>query len=121
MSAAESSTAEVPRIAGSSQAAEKDEGVTTAIGGNVGAVWRAWWTWSPGNGTHNLQIAWNVIGIDSTVVITASEIDGNGNRFVGGAPFQVSSIAPGNGVVTFRINIGWGSPLPMRTDVLVFN
>ncbi|WP_331743629.1 hypothetical protein [Kitasatospora sp. NBC_01300] len=120
MAAAESSSIEVPRIESSSQPAERDQGLA-AIGGNVGAVWRGWWTWTPGNGTFNLQIAWNVIGIDSTVVITASEIDSNGNRFVGAAPFQVSSIAPGNGVVTFKINIGWGSALPMRTDVLVFN
>ncbi|MFD4393522.1 hypothetical protein [Kitasatospora sp. NPDC058397] len=120
MAAAESSSIEVPRIASSSQPADRDQGLA-AIGGNVGAVWRGWWTWTPGNGTFNLQIAWNVIGIDSTVVITASEIDGNGHRFVGAAPFQVSSIAPSNGLVTFKINIGWNSPLPMRTDVLVFN
>ncbi|MEE1738790.1 hypothetical protein [Streptomyces sp. BE147] len=120
MAAVESSATEVPRIASSSQAADRDQGLA-AIGGNVGAVWRAWWTWTPGNGTFNLQLPWNVIGINSTVVITASEIDGNGNRFVGGAPFQVSSIAPSNGLVTFKINIGWSSPLPMRTDVLVFN
>lgn len=60
-----------------------------------------------------------MIGINPTVVITASGIDGDGNRFAGGAHFQVSSIAPGNGVVTFRIDIGWDSPLPTRTDVLV--
>ncbi|MFJ3216512.1 hypothetical protein ACIPLC_11390 [Kitasatospora sp. NPDC086801] len=120
MGATESSATEVPRIASSSQAAERDHSLA-AIGGNVGAVWRGWWTWTPGNGTFNLQIDWNVIGIDSTVVITASEIDGNGHRFVGAAPFQVSSIAPGNGVVTFKINIGWSSPLPMRTDVVVLN
>ncbi|RKT08700.1 hypothetical protein BX285_7064 [Streptomyces sp. 1114.5] len=119
MSAAELSASEVPQIASSSQSTDQHQGL--AIGGNVGAVWRGWWTWTPGNGTFNLQIPWNVIGIDSTVVITASEIDANGNRFVGAAAFQVSSIAPGNGVVTFKINIGWGSPLPMRTDVAVFN
>ncbi|MFJ9694778.1 hypothetical protein [Kitasatospora sp. NPDC101183] len=97
-----------------------DQGLTQ-IGGNVGAVWRAWWTWTPSHGVFNLQLPWNVIGIDSTVVITASEIDGNGHRFVGAAPFQVSSIAPANGIVTFKINIDWGSSIPMRTDVLVFN
>lgn len=122
MAAAESSATLVPRIVSSSQDTERDQGQGLAqIGGNVGAVWRAWWTWSPGNGTFNLQLPWSVIGVDSTVVVTASEIDANGNRFVGSAAFQVSSIAPGNGVVTFKINIGWNSPLPMRTDVLVFN
>ncbi|MEU1290147.1 hypothetical protein [Kitasatospora sp. NPDC005856] len=120
MAANEPTASQVPQIAGSLQSAGQDQHLA-AIGGNVAAVWRGWVTWSPGNGTFNLQIPWNVIGIDSTVVITASEIDSNGNRFVGGAPFQVSSIAPGNGVVTFKISIGWNSPLPMRTDILVFN
>ncbi|MFJ9843574.1 hypothetical protein ACIRYZ_24575 [Kitasatospora sp. NPDC101155] len=120
MAATEATASDAPQIAGHSQPTRQDQGLA-AIGGNVGAVWRAWWTWTPSNGTFNLQLPWNVIGIDSTVVITASEIYSNGNRFVGGAAFQVSSIAPGNGIVTFKINIGWGSPLPMRTDVLVFN
>ncbi|MBD0675636.1 hypothetical protein [Streptomyces sp. CBMA156] len=120
MTTVEPSASRAPQIADNSQPTTRGEGLA-AIGGNLGAVWRAWWTWSPGNGTFNLQIPWNVIGTDSTVVITASEIDSNGNRFVGAAPFQVSGIAPGNGTVTFKISIGWGSPLPMRTDVLVFN
>lgn len=120
MAASEPTASQVPQITGSLQSADQEQHLA-AIGGNVGAVWRGWATWSPGNGTFNLQISWNVIGIDSTVVITASEIDSNGNRFVGAAPFQVSSIAPGNGVVTFKISIGWNSPLPMRTDILVFN
>ncbi|MEV4339806.1 hypothetical protein [Streptomyces sp. NPDC049590] len=120
MSTAEASASATPVITGSSQSSDQGAGLA-AIGGNVTAVWRGWWTWSPGNGTWNLQVAWNVIGVDSTVVITASETDGNGNRFVGDAAFQVSSIAAANGVATFKINIGWGSPLPMRTGVVVFN
>ncbi|MFJ7913160.1 hypothetical protein [Kitasatospora sp. NPDC096204] len=120
MAAAEPTASQVPQITGALQSTDTEQHLAD-IGGNVGAVWRGWVNWSPGNGTFNLQISWNVIGINSTVVITASEIDANGNRFVGAAPFQVSSIAPGNGVVTFKINIGWNSPLPMRTDILVFN
>ncbi|WP_030062126.1 hypothetical protein [Streptomyces novaecaesareae] len=120
MAATESSASAVPQIVSSSPSADRAES-PAAIGGNVGAVWRGWSTWTPANGTFNLQIPWNVIGTDSTVVITASEIDANGHRFVGSAAFQVSSIAPGDGVVTFKINIGWGSPLAMRTDILVLN
>ncbi|MFE6054882.1 hypothetical protein ACFQ6N_29360 [Kitasatospora sp. NPDC056446] len=120
MAAAESSASGAPQITGGSQPAGPAQGLA-AIGGNVGALWRGWWTWTPGNGTFNLQIPWDVIGTDSTVIVTASEIDGNGHRFVGSAPFQVSSIAPANGVVTFKIAIGWNSPLPMRTDVTVLN
>ncbi|MFB7911503.1 hypothetical protein [Kitasatospora sp. NPDC056076] len=120
MTAVESSASEIPQIAGHSQPTGHGQDLA-AIGGNVGTVNRAWWTWTPSHGTFNLQLSWNVIGIDSTVVITASEIDSNGNRFVGAAAFQVSSIAPGNGIVTFKIDIAWGSSLPMRTDVVVLN
>ncbi|MFF9644058.1 hypothetical protein [Kitasatospora aureofaciens] len=120
MTATESSASEIPQIADHSQPTIHSEDLAD-VGGNVGAVWRAWWTWTPAHGIFNLRLPWNVIGINSTVVITASEIDSNGNRFVGAAAFQVSSIAPGNGEVTFKINIDWGSSLPMRTDVLVFN
>ncbi|MFH8386751.1 hypothetical protein ACH4E7_38535 [Kitasatospora sp. NPDC018058] len=120
MAIANVSATQAPEITVASEPAGR-EGRLAEIGGNVGSVWRGWWTWGPGNGTWNLRIPWNVIGVDSTVVITASEIDANGNRFVGDAAFQVSSIAPGNGVVTFKVDIAWGSPLPMRTDVVVFN
>ncbi|MER6302966.1 hypothetical protein ABT247_25895 [Kitasatospora sp. NPDC001539] len=120
MTATGSSASEIPQIALQSQPALHGQNLAD-VAGNVGSVWRSWWTWTPAHGIFNLQIHWNVIGIDSTVVITASEIDSNGNRFVGAAALQVSSIAPGNGVVTFKINIDWGSSLPMRTDVLVFN
>ncbi|MFI6156850.1 hypothetical protein ACIBCA_29680 [Kitasatospora sp. NPDC051170] len=120
MTAVESSASGLPQISGGSHPDSTDhQGL--AIGGNVGAVWRGWWTWTPSHGVFNLQIPWNVIGVDSSVVITASEIDANGHRFVGAAALQVSSIAPANGVVTFKINIDWGSSLPMRTDVVVFN
>ncbi|MFD5434891.1 hypothetical protein ACFWJ4_22410 [Kitasatospora sp. NPDC127067] len=120
MAASEPTASRVPQITGGLQSAGGEQHLAD-VGGNVGAVWRGWVMWGPGNGTFNLQIPWNVIGIDSTVVITASETDSNGNRFVGAAPFQVSSIAPGNGVVTFKISIGWNSPLTMRTDILVLN
>ncbi|MCD9146095.1 hypothetical protein [Streptomyces albireticuli] len=110
----------VPQVANTGRvSARADAGVP--IGGNVIAAWRSWWTWTPGNGTHNLQISWNVIGKNSTVFIIASEIDSHGTRFVAAAPIRVSSVAPGNGVVNFKIHIEWNKPIPMRTDVMVFN
>lgn len=106
-----------PRIADSGDVAD----AVAAIGGNVNDIWRSWWTWSASFGTHNLQLPWGVIGVNSTVVIIASEIDANGTRFIGAAPIRASSIAPGAGVVNFKIHIEWNSPIRMRTDVLVFN
>ncbi|MFD4629067.1 hypothetical protein ACFVYR_04090 [Streptomyces sp. NPDC058284] len=120
MSTVKAADAVTPRVTRSKQDAARGASAE-AVGGNVGAVWRGVWWWGPGNGTWNLTIPWNVINANSTVVITASEVDGNGTRFVGSAPFDVSSIAPQAGQVVFKINIGWGSAIPMRTDVLVFD
>ncbi|MGW6460083.1 hypothetical protein ACWF94_29845 [Streptomyces sp. NPDC055078] len=116
-----SNASAVPQIVGGREAPDQSEGAVAQIGGNLAAAWRSWWFWGPGNGTHNLQLPWSVINPNSTVVIEAAEIDGNNVRFVGAAPFTILTIAPGNGIVTFKINIGWNSPIPMRTDVLVFN
>ncbi|KUF19451.1 hypothetical protein [Streptomyces silvensis] len=111
----------VPQLEEAAQEADRAGQETQEIGGNLVAAWRFWRTWTPGNGTWDLQIPLNVINPNSTVVITAAQVDGNGNRFVGPAPIDVLNTAPGNGVVTFKINIGSGVPIPMRTDVLVFN
>lgn len=111
-------TEESPQVVST---AEAESQALAEISGNATSLWRSWWTWSPGKGTWDLDINWSVIGVNSMVIITASELDANGNRFVGAAPFTVSSIAPRNGAVRFKINIGWDSPLPFRTDVLVIN
>ncbi|KPI19721.1 hypothetical protein OK074_7797 [Actinobacteria bacterium OK074] len=108
---------DLPAATSTSTGADVAAAVTV---GNVSTAWRAWWTWTPSYGTWNLQLPWSVITANSTVVMTVSEIDAAGNRFVASAPFQISSIAPANGLVTFKVNIGWTSPIPMRTDVLVF-
>lgn len=92
-----------------------------AIGGNVAELWRGWVNWGAFNGWVNFRINWSVINANSTVIITASETDANGVRFVGAAPFTVTSIAPGAGFVVVKINIGWGSPLRIRTDLVVVN
>ncbi|MEU6994526.1 hypothetical protein ABZ953_28195 [Streptomyces sp. NPDC046465] len=120
MTTVKAGDAVAPQLVRSTQE-EAQDGRVEAVGGNVGEVWRAAWWWGPGNGTWNLPIDWSVINPNSTVIITASEVDGNGVRFVGSAAFDVSSIAPRNGQVIFKINIGWGSAIPMRTDVLVIN
>ncbi|GGR86338.1 hypothetical protein GCM10010252_26260 [Streptomyces aureoverticillatus] len=93
------------------------------IGGNLRAAWRGWSLWTPSYGTHRLKIDWGVIEIDSTVVMEVCEISPSaGNtRFIGDAGLNIWGIAPGQGVVHFGVYIGWESPIPMRTDILVFN
>ncbi len=93
-----------------------------AIGGNVTDVSRGWVTWAnPANGWVNFRVNWNIITVNSMVVVTASETDGNGVRFIGAAPFTVTSIAPAAGFVVVKINIAWDTPLRIRTDLLVVN
>ncbi|MHB9863596.1 hypothetical protein [Streptomyces sp. YIM S03343] len=93
-----------------------------AITGNVADISRGWVVW---NGTFNgwvdFRINWNIINPNSTVIVTASEIDANGVRFIGAAPFTVTSIAPAAGFVVAKINIAWDSPLRIRTDLAVLN
>ncbi len=93
--------------------------------------------------TAQFNYNWGAIRHDSFVVITASE----GNppdgkifdptrpvRFVGSAHFQVSSVAPHDGGVTFWVIIGdakaitsgnffnwWIDPLNLWTDITVFD
>lgn len=96
--------------------------------------WRHFWGRKK-TGIFNFQ--WDIINVRSNVVITASEGQpdalGNPNRFVGAAHFQVSSVAPHSGGVTFWVIIGdaravhdgffnwWIDPLPLWTEITVFD
>jgi hypothetical protein len=93
--------------------------------------------------TAQFTYNWGLIQHDSYVVITASEGDPpdgeifdptKPHRFVGNAHFQVSSIAPHDGGVTFWVIIGdpralgapdffnwWIDPLNVWTDITVFD
>ncbi|HUK22963.1 MAG TPA: hypothetical protein VLV49_00185 [Terriglobales bacterium] len=93
--------------------------------------------------TAQFNFNWGAIRHDSYVVITASEGDppsgeiydpNKPHRFVGDAHFQVSSIAPRDGAVTFWVIIGdakalgdhnffnwWAAPLNVWTDITVFD
>jgi hypothetical protein len=102
--------------------------------------WRHFWG-PQKTGKFNFQ--WDAIRHDSFVVITASEgeprqegvfVDPSSpRRFVGSAHFQVSSVAPHDGGVTFWVIIGdpkatfspaffnwWVDPLNLWTDITVF-
>jgi hypothetical protein len=82
------------------------------------------------NGIHGriaLNYNWPIIDQDSVVMITAAEAHANGVRFVGAAPITVSDITPhgppydGNHGVTFVVNVEWGSPLIVATDITVLD
>jgi hypothetical protein len=91
--------------------------------------------WSPRNGTLAMNFNWPPINADSVVLVTASEYDpsapadadGSAKRFVGGAGIRVNNVAPhgppsdGNHGVTFQLEVDWGSPLNVCTDITVLD
>jgi len=83
--------------------------------------------WGPLHGRASLNYNWAAIDQDSVVVITASEYNAQFARFLGAAPITVANIAPHgppydpNHGVTFVVNIDWGSPLNVVTDITVFD
>lgn len=89
--------------------------------------------WGARQGRTPLNFNWNIIDFDSVVLITASEytLEGPGTptdvRFVGAADFVVSSIAPHgppydpNHGVTFVVDVNWGGPVGLVTDITVLD
>lgn len=88
--------------------------------------------WGPLQGRATLNFNWGDINHDSVVLITAAEYvittpANNEHRFIGAASITVENIAPHgppfdpNHGVTFVVNIGWGSPLPIVTDITVLD
>jgi hypothetical protein len=85
------------------------------------------------DGTETYNFSWDAINHKSCVVITAAEgsepsengqVLGTSNspqRFVGAAPFTVHNVAPYDGGVSFRIEIGWGSTLNTWVCIAVFD
>lgn len=92
---------------------------------------RVFWQMNPGRNVVNLN--WDAISADSVVMVSASEYtansqqlpDGSDQRFVGSADVTVSNVTPHgppfdpNHGVTFVVEVGWGSPLTICTDIAV--
>ena len=92
---------------------------------------RVFWQMNPGRNVVNLN--WDVINADSVVLVSASEYNSNSQmlpdktdqRFVGAADVTVANVTPhgppfdANRGVTFVVEVGWGSPLTICTDIAV--
>ena len=90
---------------------------------------RIFYRMNPGRNVVNLN--WPALSADSVVSVQASEYavgtqqlpDSTEQRFVGAASITVDNITPHgppfdtNRGVTFVVNVGWGSPLNICTDV----
>jgi hypothetical protein len=83
--------------------------------------------WRAFNGRETLNYNWPAIDQDSVVLVTASEYNDARARFVGAASITVANIAPHgppydpNHGVTFVVNVGWGSPLNIVTDITLLD
>jgi hypothetical protein len=83
--------------------------------------------WGPLHGRATLNYNWGAIDHDSVVAITASEYKSDHSRFIGAASLTVAEIVPHgppfdpNHGVTFVVNVNWGSPINVVTDITVFD
>lgn len=88
--------------------------------------------WGPFQGRTTLNFNWDEINHDSVVLINAAEYSvttptSNEHRFIGAATITVDNIAPHgppydpNHGVTFVVNVGWGAPLNIVTDITVLD
>ncbi len=82
--------------------------------------------WGAFQGRVALNYNWDAIDQDSVVMITVSEYNDQRVRFIGAASITVANIAPHgppydpNHGVTFVVNVDWGAPLNIVTDITVF-
>jgi hypothetical protein len=90
---------------------------------------RVFWRMNPGRNVVNLN--WAAVSADSVVMVSASEYnassqklpDASHQRFVGAADIKVANVTPHgppfdpNQGVTFVVEVGWGSPLNICTDI----
>ena len=93
--------------------------------------------WPPNRGRVKLSFNWDAIHRGSVVHVSASEYvpetptqgvgHGDHRRVVGAANITVANVSPHgapdhpNQGVTFVVNIDWPEPIPIVTDITVFD
>ncbi len=82
--------------------------------------------WGQFNGTVTCTLNDNDINHQSVVFAAVSEGDAGNTtqspqRFLGSAPMRVENIAPFDGGVVLRLQIDWGSPLNVWTDIFILD
>ena len=83
--------------------------------------------WGAFNGRVTLNYNWPAIDQDLAVLVTVSEYNSQFVRFIGAASITVANISPHgppydpNHGVTFVVNVDWGSPLNIVTDIILLD
>ena len=71
------------------------------------------------HGTFTLNFSVPGVTPSSVVMVSMTEINANGQPFVGDATVTVHNVAPGNGNVRLRGEVDWDSDLSVRVYFLV--
>ncbi|MBO4204603.1 hypothetical protein [Micromonospora echinofusca] len=66
--------------------------------------------WGARNGWWTLNLSGLPVTPRQAVVVSASEVDGGGNEFIG-ATITVHNVAVWNGGASIKIYVDWGSPI----------
>lgn len=85
--------------------------------------------WNPRKGRQTLNFNWDAITGDSVVNVSASEYHRpqvsteSATRFVGAASVRVCNVSPHSnpGGVTFVVEVDWSDPIPIVTDITLFD
>ncbi|MFJ8440704.1 hypothetical protein [Kitasatospora griseola] len=71
------------------------------------------------HGTFTVNFSVPGVTPSSVVMASMTEVNSNGQPFVGDATTTVHNVAPGNGNVRLRGEVGWSSDLSVRVYLLV--
>ena len=83
--------------------------------------------WGAFTGRVALNYNWDLIEHDSVVVVTASEYTDQKARFIGATTIRADNVAPhgppydSNRGVTFVVDVDWGSPVNIVTNITVMD
>ena len=93
------------------------------IGGNVSSIfWAFTHHTSAGQGSHVTTSSIPGVNRVSQVAVSITELDANGNPFIGLAGMAVYNVVPlDSGEVTVHWWVGWNSPLSIRLNYIVVN
>ncbi|MDR3702029.1 MAG: hypothetical protein P4L56_20440 [Candidatus Sulfopaludibacter sp.] len=76
------------------------------------------------NGVQTVNVdlpkEFGVLPLRSNILAAATELDGTGAPFIGGAAIQVLDIAPFQDAVKVRVNVLFNSPVTFRLSLVIW-
>jgi hypothetical protein len=75
--------------------------------------------WGYRYGQWKLTLNWCAVSPTSKVYVSITEVDANGNPFIGSARYTVHNVSPQNCSVNTWMNIEWGAPIRVIANYIV--